>query len=534
MIKKIFSSQSKTITGAAMILGVASFASRFIGVIRDRLFAHYFGAGDILDAYYAAFRIPDFVYNLLIAGALTAGFIPVFLDVWRSDRDYAWRITNGILNTVALTMAVTAAGLWLFAPTIIKYTVPGFTAEKLADTVLLTRIMLFSPFILGVSAVVSGVLHSFKNFLVFSFSPILYNLGIILGVIFLTPILGIGGLAWGVVLGAILHLLIQLPALFQYGFRYRNIFLWSDPLVRKIGKLIIPRTLGLATQQINILVTTTIASTLVAGSIAIFNFANNLQYFAVGIIGHSFSLAAFPTFSRYIAENKKEEMIDSFALATRQILFLIIPVSVLFLFLRAQIIRVALGTGKFDWTATALTADTLAYFTISLFAQCLILLIARAYYAVHDTWTPFIFSLLAVVINIALAMTLKNSLGVKGLALAYSIAMIMEIVLLWLFLKRKLGNLREGKILVSLAKISLATIIMAAATQYLKNPLADLVDMTKFWGILTQGAISGATGLLIYGLMCYLLKVEEMLIFIQSFKRRWLKLFSVRESLDNV
>ena len=517
-----------------MILGIASFASRFIGLIRDRMFAHYYGAGDILDAYYAAFRIPDLLYNLLIAGALTAGFIPVFLDVWHHDKDYAWRITNSLLNSVALIMAITAAGLWLFAPAIIKYTVPGFSTEKLADTVLLTRIMLFSPFILGVSAVVSGVLHSFKNFLVFSFSPILYNVGIILGVLFLTPTLGIGGLAWGVVLGAILHLLIQLPAMFQYGFRYQNIFLWNDPMIKKIGRLILPRTLGLATQQINILVTTTIASTLAAGSIAVFNFANNLQYFAIGIIGHSFSLAAFPTFAKYIAENKKEQMIDSFALAARQILFLILPVSVLFLFLRAQIVRVALGTGKFDWTATALTADTLAIFTISLFAQCLILLIARAYYSINDTWTPFIFSLLAVIVNVVLAMDLKNSMGVLGLALAYSLAMIMEIVLLWLFLKRKLGNLREKKILISLAKISLATMVMALATQYLKNPLAGLVDMTKFWGILTQGAVSGAIGLLIYGLMCYLLKVEEMIVFVQSFKRRSLKLFSVKESLDNV
>ncbi|MBI2990214.1 MAG: murein biosynthesis integral membrane protein MurJ [Candidatus Magasanikbacteria bacterium] len=532
MITQLFSSQSKTITGAAIILGAASFLSRIIGVLRDRILAHYFGAGDILDAYYAAFRIPDFVFNLLIAGALSAGFIPVFLEIWQKDKDRAWKLTNNILTIVSLGFLCVCAVLYALTPILMGKMVNNFPPEKLELTIRLTRIMFLSPVLLGLSSVISSVLHSFKNFIVFALSPILYNLGIILGVLFFVPRLGPAGLAWGVVLGAILHVSIQIPALFHYGFCLKPIFSLKDPLVRKVGKLIVPRTLGLATQQINLLIMTVLASSLAAGSIAIFNLANNLQFFSVGIIGHSFAIAAFPTLAKLMAEGQRDEMISQLSFSLRQIIFFIVPATIIFLLLRAQIVRVVLGSGKFDWNSTIATADTLAFFSLSLFAQCLILILARAFYALQDTWTPFLLSAAGVILNFMLSLSLRDHFGVAGLALAFSISGAIQLALTWIALRFKLKTLHERSMLKSLLKISLAAFMMATMVQYMKTPLAALVDMTRFWGIFIQGAVSALIGLFTYILICHWLKLEELELIKKSLRKRWLKLAGTDTSLE--
>lgn len=526
MIKKVLNSTTKSITGAAIILGAASFLSRIIGLARDRIFAHYFGAGDILDAYYAGFRIPDLVYNLLIVGALSAGFIPVFMELLTKDKKQAWQVTNSILNILSLASLIVCAILFIFTPELMKFIVPGFGSEKLQTTILLTRIMFLSPILLGISSVVSGVLQSFKSFFIYSLTPIMYNIGIIIGALVLVPIFGIKGLAFGVILGALMHLLIQLPTFFKHGFKYKPIIMWKDKSVQTIAKLMIPRTLGLATTQLNLVAITAIASTLTIGSVAIFNFANNLQYFPIGIIGISFAVAAFPTLSGLIAEKRKEEMVSHLSHTIRQILFFIFPLTIIFLLLRAQIVRVVLGTGLFDWNATILTADTLAFFSLSLFAQCLIPLLARGFYAIQDTWTPFLTSFAALFATIAFALYYKDMLGVPGIALAFSIACILQMSLLWIVLRQKLGTLEESKIIVSALKISVAAIVMALVVQLLKTPLSLIVNMQKFWGVLTQGFVAGIAGLIVYAGICYILKLEEMLEFGKSFKRRWLKLWN--------
>ncbi len=528
MIKKILSNKTKSITGAAIILGAASFFSRLIGVVRDRIFAHQFGAGDVLDAYYAAFRIPDLVYNLLIVGALSAGFIPIFMDLLVKNKEEAWKVTNSVLNILAISALFFCGILFIFTPQLMELIVPGFSGKKMDMAILLTRIMFLSPIILGVSSVVSGVLQSFKSFFVYSLTPIMYNIGIIIGAIFLVPVFGVAGLAYGVVIGAIMHLIIQLPTLIDHGFKYRPLFDYKNTFVQKIGKLMIPRTLGMATSQINLLAITVMASTIGAGSIAVFNFANNLQYLPIGIIGISFAVAAFPTLSQFVSQDETSKMVEHLSKTVRQILFFIIPFTVAFILLRAQIVRVVLGSGQFDWTATILTADALALFSISLFAQCLIPLLARGFYAIKDTWTPFLIGLVGALLNILLAIYLKQFMGVLGLALAFSIAMIAQMALLWISLHHRVGSLQESKVIFSLYKISLAGIVMATVIQITKAPIANLVDMERFWGILIQGAVSGTIGFLVYGAICYFLKLEEMLIFKNSLKRRWLKLSNVR------
>ncbi len=532
MIRKIFQTTSLTITGAALILGAASFLSRLIGMLRDRIFAHMFGAGNILDAYYAAFRIPDLIYNLLIVGALSAGFIPVFTKLWTKDKDEAWRVTNAIINILGVGLIIICTILFFATPYLMPYLVPGFDGEKLSTTVLLTRIMFISPILLGLSSAVSGVLQSLKAFMIYAITPVLYNVGIIIGAIAFYPSFGIAGLGYGVLLGSALHLTVQIPTLYHYGFRYRLLFAWRDPNVRQIGRLMIPRTMGLAANQLNLVAITIIASTLGAGSIAIFNLANNLQYFAIGTIGVSFAIAAFPILSQFVAEEKQELMVQHLSSTIRQIIFLIIPVTILFLLLRAQIVRVVLGTGEFDWNATKITANTLAYFSFSLFAQCLTPLLSRAFYALHDTWTPFVISVITALINIILSLVLKENHGILGLALAFSIAMIIQLIMLWLTLRAKIVTLGEYQILRTLFKVSIAAIIMGVAIQSLKTPIAAIVNMEKFWGIAAQGFIAGGVGLFLYGAVCYALKLEEMLQLQQTIRRRWFKLWQVQGEIQ--
>jgi putative peptidoglycan lipid II flippase len=528
MIKRLFSSQSKTITGAAIILGAASFISRIIGVLRDRIFAHQFGAGEILDAYYAAFRIPDLVYNLLVVGALSAGFIPIFMELIVKNKKEAWRVTNSVINILGVALVVLCGILFVLTDRIVPHMVPGFTAEQLQTTIMLTRIMFLSPILLGLSSVVSGVLQSFRSFLIYALTPIMYNVGIIIGAVAFVPRFGIIGLSYGVVLGALLHLLVQLPTFFHHGFTYKPLFLWSHKSVKKIFSLMIPRTLGLATIQFNLIALTYIASFIGAGSIAVFNFANNLQYFPIGIIGISFAVAAFPTFAKATAENNIEKLIEHVSMTIRQILFFIIPLTILFLLLRAQIVRVVLGSGQFDWSDTILTANTLAFFSLSLFAQSLIPLFARVYYAMKDTWTPFIAGVFGSAATIAFAWYLKDLMGIAGLALAFSIGAIVQLSLLWLILRFRIRTLHEFNIIKSLAKISAAALIMTLIVQLLKEPLAGTVDMTRLWGIFSQGAIAGTVGLILYGTITYYLGVQEMHILAESMKKRWMKLAGIQ------
>lgn len=524
MITKFFTNQSKSITGAAILLGSASFVSRFIGIIRDRIFAHQFGTGDILDTYFAAFRIPDLIYNLVIVGALSAGFIPIFTKALEKNKKEAWQITSGIINILGFSLIIICSLLFIFAPQLVPYLVPGFNQSKLQTTIEITRIMFLSPILLGLSSIVSGVLQSFKAFLIYSLTPIFYNLGIIIGALFLVPLFGIKGLAYGVVLGALLHLLIQLPSLIHYGFKYHPRLFLQNKNIKHLGKLMIPRTLGLATTQLNLIVITIFASTIGVGSVAVFNFANNIQHFPVGIVGISFAIAAFPTLSTLMAKNKKNDLINHLSQTIRQILFFIIPLTIIFLLLRAQIVRVVLGSGHFDWNDTIRTANTLAFFTLSLLAQALIPLLVRTFFVLHDTWTPFLVGLVSSLINIIAGIYLKSLLGVSGLALAFSLSMIIQLALLWLTLRDKLGTLHESKMISSILKISAASIVMILVVQFLKAPLANIVDMTKFWGILTQGVVAGTTGLLVFAYICYKLKVEEIIQFKQAFEKKLLKI----------
>lgn len=523
MIKKIFSEKIHSITGAAVLVGTASLVSRVIGMVRDRLFAHYYGASAVMDAYYAAFKIPDLVYNLLIVGALSAGFIPVFIEVMKKDKEESWRVVNGIINILGSSLFVVSVFAIWQTPLLMHWLVPGFSGEKFALTVQLSRVMFVSPLILGLSSIFGSILQSYKTFAIYSLTPIVYNMGIIIGTLILVPLFGTIGLAYGVVLGAVLHLTIQLPSIFKHGYRYRSTFQLKNKYVKTIGKLMIPRMLGMATRQIDVITITVLASTLGTGALSVFSFADNLQSVPSGIIGIAFAVALFPTLSELVAESKFNEMKNQIARTARQILWLIIPLSMTVLLLRAQIVRIILGTGEFDWNDTFLTAQCLAFFSISIFAQSLTPMLARSFYALKNTWTPFSISIVSTLVNLCAGIYATPRYGIVGLVAGYSLSMVIQTSLLWVLLHKKIGSLNESTIIKVLAKISIAVVGMGIVVQGLKYILGTMLNIDTFVGIFIQGLVSGTIGLGIYGLICYLLRVEEMHIFLESFKKKWLK-----------
>lgn len=520
---KILNAQSQTITSAALILAVASMASRLLGLIRDRLLAGTFGAGDTLDVYYAAFRVPDLIYNLLILGALSAGFIPVFASLWQKnsqDDKAAWHFVNSILNILILGLIILGGLFFIFTPQLMKFITPGFTGEKFSLTVTLTRIMFLSPLLLGLSSIFGGVLQSFKRFFIFSLTPIFYNLGIIFGILFLVPRFGIFGLASGVVLGAFLHMFIQLPAVMKLGFRYRLVWDWADEGVRRLSRLMTPRILTLAVSQINFVAITVLASGLVAGSLAIFNLSYNIWSFPLGILAASLATAAFPTLSQNAASKNWSEFAKNFSATFRQILFLIVPSSALFIVLRAQIVRVILGTGKFGWTDTILTIRSLQYLTLGLFAEALILLLVRGFFALEDTKTPFWLGLFSSAARIFGAWFLAIYLGVAGLALGYALGGVAYMILLWIFLERKVEDLRFKEILSSAAKIFFASLLAGTGAYFTLQIMDKFVNTHKVLGIFSQGLVAGIVGIIVYFLIGLLLKSQEMWSFYRSIKSR--------------
>ena len=544
MSKNFLNSQSKSISSASLILAVSSLISAFLGLLRDRLLAGTFGAGSDLDVYYSAFTVPDFIALILIFGAISAAVIPIFSGYLIKSKDEAWKYFSTLLNVFISFLIVISLILIFFAPSIISLTAPGFSGHKKEMAVLLMRIMFLSPIILGASNMISGILQIFHRFLVTALAPLLYNLGIIIGIIFFVPRFGLQGLAWGVVLGGVLHLLIQLPALFFSGFKYKASFNYKDPGVVKTMKLMAPRSLGLGAGQLNTIATTAIASTLISGSIAVFNLANNLSSILVNAIAASVSTASFPSMSMAFLKNENDEFLRKFSNIFRQIIFLTIPISLLLLILRAQIVRVVLGVGKFGWADTKLTTACLGILALNLIAQSLILFLSKTFYAAHNTKIPALISGLTVAFNIILSLLLvwfvkfsagfnlflQNflrlggvaNIGVIALSLAYTITATIECALLLYMFFKKFPKIQIKEIYNSLYKILISSLIMVVITLLIRQFLGSVVSLQTFWGIFFQLAISGFVGVMTYAISTYLLKSSENKAIIDSFLKKFL------------
>lgn len=530
-VTALLSRQFRTIASAAFIISVTSLVSRVLGLIRDHALAFKFGAGQDLDIYYAAFRVPDLLYNLLVLGALSAGFIPIFTSYLRvQDQNQeingtkkAWDLVNILFHVLVFVIGGVSILLVLTAPYFVEYLVPGFDEVALDKTIRLTQIMFLSPFFLSLSSLFGGILQSFKRFFVYSLAPIVYNIGIIIGVLYFYDIFGLNGLAYGVVLGAFFHMLIQIPFVFKLGYNYKWLIDLKNTGLRKILTMMIPRTMGLAIVQINLIVVTILASKFGEGSLSIFNFANNLQSVPIGLFGISFAIASFPTLSQYADQKNWKGFSHTFSSTTRQIIFFIVPITVLYIIFRAQIVRLVLGSGAFNWEDTVLTLRALGLFSISLFAQSLIPLLARTFYTLQDSKTPFVIAFVAMVLNITLSIILGNEYGILGLVAAFSIAAVLQFIMLWISLYSKVGNLHSLPIVISTGKVLLASLAMGTFAQGIKVYIGTYININTVPGILLQTGVASIIGLIIFMIVSHVLGNKEMEIFYKAINRRLFK-----------
>ena len=511
---RFLNARSKTITSAAAILSLSAFLSGVLGLVRNKILAHLFGAGDVVDIYTSAFRIPDLVFTILVAGFLSAGFIPVFTSYLekKSESD-AWEFAGNVLNILLIFLAGLSLVLLVLAPVLLKWLLPGFSPEKLQKTLEITRILFLSPIILGVSRLFGDALKSLRHFLVVAIAPILYNIGIIIGIVWFYPLWGLQGLAVGVIFGALLNLLVQVPTIGFSGFRPNWKVNFKDSGFKRIVRLAPLRSLALIVNQVNLFVVTSIASTLTAGSVAVFyNFAKPLQDFPITIFGMSFAIAAFPTLSLMAARKDWTKLAENFSNTFRQIVFFLVPSSALLFILRAQIVRLLYGSGAFDWPATIKTLDTVGLFAISMIAQGLILLLLRSFYALENTKTPLLGSLVLLIVNIVSSLALAPSLGVKGLALALTLGSFAQFLFLWLTLRGRLPILRthDRGVAISVLKVLGSSLVAALATRealYLMDPYVNTYTGV---GVLSQTIVASVVGIGFYVVISLLLRSPEL------------------------
>jgi len=501
------------------IIAGAQFAAAILGLVRDRLLASTFGAGNTLDAYYASFRVPDFVFNVLILGAIFAAFIPVFTDLRvKEDHRSSWRLANSILNIFILATIIICGLLIIFADPVMKLLVPGFDKETFNQTVLLTRIMLISPMFFGIASIFGSILNSFKRFLAFALTPIFYNLSILLGIIFLEPKMGVMGPTIGAVFGAFLQAAFLIIPVMRVGFSWKLILEFSSS-IRQIGKLMVPRMASLGILQINLLAETMIASTLAVGSIAVLRFATNIQTLPASMLGIAFATALFPTLAEKNSKQETGEFKSNIVYSFRQIMFFVVPATAAIILLRAQIVRLLLGAGNFSWSDTALTAACLGFFAISLFAQSLSPILLRAFFALKDTKTPLWISIASLVIYIASALMLVNVMGVLGLALAFSISAVVQAGLLMAGVRHKIGAFGERQIIKQTAKFIIASFIMGLGIYATLYGVANFVNTNTYIGLAIQFVSAVCIGILLYLISVKIMRVEELKYFRDSFRK---------------
>ncbi|MHB8573814.1 MAG: murein biosynthesis integral membrane protein MurJ [Dehalococcoidia bacterium] len=462
---------------ASLLVAATYFGSRVLGALRTTAVGGAFGTPPELDAYYVGNRIPDIIFQLIAGATLASAFIPTFAWVRRQRGEQAgWRLASSVLNLVFLLTLTLAVLTFLLAPWLVPLTAPGLGdnagrgPEMQQLAVKLTRLMLIAPVIFSVSGMISGVLNARHRFLLSGLAPMLYNAAIILGAIAYGTVFrhhsreyGVTLLAGFTVAGAAGHLLVQLPGLARVGMRYYANFDLRDPAVREVVRLMLPRMLGLAAVQANFLVTTYFASQMSAGTISSLTFAWSLVVLPLALIGQAISTAVFPHMAEQAAGDDHYELQRTLSQAVRVIIFLTIPATVGLAVLRIPVVSLVLQHGAFSANATRITAEALLFYSLGLAAQALIEILSRGFYALRDTRTPVLFAVLSMVLNLVLSLLLRGPMGYRGLALALSLAVSVEAVLLIAVLRTRLHGLNEGAIAWSAVRGAAAALAMAVA-----------------------------------------------------------------------
>jgi putative peptidoglycan lipid II flippase len=436
-----------------------------VGLLRNIMIARQFGIGADLDAYYAAFKLPDLLFTVVAGGALATAFIPVFTDVLANEgRAMAWRLASNITNLVLLIVSVFAGLAALFAPWLVRTLIaPGFDVAQQGQTAGIMRMVLVSTLVFGISSVQGAVLHGFKHFLLPALAPVLYPLGIIAGALWLAPTWGVRGLAMGAVVGAALHLAVKIPGLVYYGFEWQPALILNSPSVRRVAVLMGPRILDLGVFHLTLLATTNLASRLNEGSVSALEWGWDAMQIPETLIGTAFGLVAFPTLADLAARKDLPGLRNTLGETMRAILALTIPAACGLILLGRPLLTVLYQRGAFDAAATEAVFVALRFFTLGLIGHACLELAARAFFAQQDTVTPLLVATGSGIVNVALALVLMGPLGHGGLALANSLAVSAEVLVLLVILRRRWGSIEGWETLRTMGRILLATFVMALA-----------------------------------------------------------------------
>ena len=506
---------SSTVTGAAVLVGFGFLGSRLLGALRTVVIANEFGASAELDAWFVAMRLPDLVFQVLAGATLASAFIPVYVRyVMRRGEHEAWRLASIVLNWVLIATIALAVIVFIFADWIVPALAPGLgddsgMQDELRDkAILLTRVMLVSPVLFALSGMITGILNARRHFLLPAMAPMLYNLAIILAALILSGELGVEGLAIGVIVGSGLHVVIQLPALITARARLMPSINLRHPGAREVLKLMGPRMIGLAALQINLIVLTFFASFVGDSSISALNFAMTILLFPVGVFGMSLAMAMFPALAQRAAEGGLGEVQEMVSRALRFTLFLTIPAAVGMMLLHEPLVRALFERGAFDTEATELVSSALLFYAIGLPAHAAIEILSRGFYALGDTRTPVGFAVASMLINLVLAAALVDALDIEGLALALSIATIVESLGLFVVLHQRLeGGLWTRPVASTVYRVVIATALMGQTVGVMLLALDDTGDFgpRSFFALMAGVAI----GSVVYYLAALLLRLEE-------------------------
>jgi len=529
---------------AAIIMGGATLAAKLLGLFRDRLLAAHFGAGDTLDAYYAAFQIPDLLYMIFLVGGASAAVLPVFLSYERRSRLDAERFIGNLLVVLGLLGIILIGAAILLAPWLITLIAPGFSGAKFSLTVLLARYMMSGALFLGIAGILSSVLQANHRFFAFALPAIVYNIGIIIGVVLFLPWLGPKGLAIGVLLGGVLQILVQLPAMRSIQFRFRPSFNLRDAGFRTVVRTSLPRVIALSMSQVTTILLLALASFFTAGSISVFKFASNLLYVPVGLFGVSYALAMFPRLSDASLSGQGEAFREHIVFGVRNILFWAIPIAALAIVLRAHLVRVILGSGAFDWQDTRLVAATFAILAIAIISESLLPLVLRAFYALGNTRSPLFWDIVGsfATITFALGFTLwfthhpsvlshiaqllrigdLHEPRILAIALGFSLGSLLNLTLLFLSLSRVFRERFSISLLVEFAPVAgmLGASLVAAVAAYVSLlPFPAIISTNTLLGIFAQGFVAGVVGFFVYGGILLLQGNAEIQGLFESFRQ---------------
>lgn len=533
MVKKFFGLLSREISGlheAAYLLAFFTFLSQLLGLVRDRLLAGTFGASAALDVYYSAFRIPDLIFVAIASIVSVSILVPFIIERLRKSEDEAREFLDTIFSFFAVLMVAVSILFFFLAPALLALIFPKLIAGTYGtELIAMTRWMLLSPILLGFSNLLASITQAKHRFVAYAISPIFYNSGIIFGLLFFYPLFGLVGLAFGVVLGAVFHLVIQMISVGKLFPRFR--FPFNFQIIKQVAFLSFSRTLALSASQIASLALVALAAYLAVGSVSIFNFSWNLQSVPLAIVGVSYTVALFPTISRLFGNGEKDKFFKEMLAAARHITFWSVPIIVLFIVLRAQIVRTVLGSGNFDWGDTRLTAAALALFSISILAQSLILLFVRGYYAGGNTKKPLIINLFSAGLIVIFAFGLlwlfkrweffryfvESLLRVDNVAgaevlmlpLGFSAAQIVNAAIFWFYFARRFPTF-SPIVSRTFFEVFSTSVIMGFVAYRSLNVFDKIFNLETLPGIFFQGFFSGLIGIAVGVLILILLKNREI------------------------